>query len=108
MQEDSPCSILRLLAEVIKLKDTSMLSLELSVGDINHFTITFFEESELLSIQLFILQGIAAKYKDFNSDHGLALLALRGDMGRNDAKQVLCMLETRPRSNLMLCCKTSL
>ncbi|EDO33182.1 predicted protein, partial [Nematostella vectensis] len=50
------CSVLPTLTEVIKLRDTSMMALEIS--------------------------GIANKYPDFKSDHAMALLLMRGDVGR--------------------------
>ena len=34
-------------------------------------------------------QGIANKYPDFKSDHALALLLMRGDMTRAEARQVV-------------------
>lgn len=34
------------------------------------------------------MQGLAEKYQDFRADHALALLSLRGDMGRTQFKQV--------------------
>ena len=33
-------------------------------------------------------QGIANKYPDFKSDHALALLLMRGDVTRAEARQV--------------------
>ncbi|XP_048590659.1 exocyst complex component 3 [Nematostella vectensis] len=60
------CSVLPTLTEVIKLRDTSMMALEIS--------------------------GIANKYPDFKSDHAMALLLMRGDVGRIDARQLI--LET--------------
>ena len=37
----------------------------------------------------FYPQGIANKYPDFKSDHALALLLMRGDMTRAEARQVV-------------------
>lgn len=34
-------------------------------------------------------QGIANKYPDFKSDHALALLLMRGDVTRTEARQVV-------------------
>lgn len=36
----------------------------------------------------FVSQGIANKYPDFKSDHALALLLMRGDVTRTEARQV--------------------
>ncbi|XP_077990215.1 exocyst complex component 3-like [Glandiceps talaboti] len=61
--ESSPCQPVTMLAEFIKLKDTSMMSLEIS---------TF-----------------AAKYPDVHPDHIVAVLMIRGDLSRSEAKQML-------------------
>lgn len=63
LEPERQCSVLPTLAEVIKLKDTSMMALEIS--------------------------GIANKYPDFKSDHALALLLMRGDLTRNEARQLI-------------------
>ncbi|KAJ7389295.1 hypothetical protein OS493_032455 [Desmophyllum pertusum] len=60
---ETQCSVLPTLAEVIKLRDTSMMALEIS--------------------------GIANKYPDFKSDHALALLLMRGDVTRTEARQLI-------------------
>jgi hypothetical protein len=36
----------------------------------------------------YLYQGLAAKYPDIKSDHGMALLLMRGDVWRNEAKEV--------------------
>ncbi|CAH3195503.1 unnamed protein product [Porites evermanni] len=63
LEPEKLCSVLPTLAEVIKLRDTSMMALEIS--------------------------GIANKYPDFKSDHALALLLMRGDVTRADARQLI-------------------
>ncbi|XP_029211438.2 exocyst complex component 3-like isoform X2 [Acropora millepora] len=63
LEPEKKCSVLPTLAEVIKLKDTSMLALEIS--------------------------GLANKYPDLKSDHALALLLMRGDMSRADSRQLI-------------------
>lgn len=63
LEPETQCSILPTLAEVIKLRDTSMMALEIS--------------------------GIANKYPDFKSDHALALLLMRGDVTRAEARQLI-------------------
>eukprot|EP00795_Rhopilema_esculentum_P014160 gene14160-5161_t len=59
--DDSPCCVLAMMAEVLKVKDSAIVSLEIS--------------------------GLAEKYPDFRAEHALALLSLRGDMGRTESKQ---------------------
>lgn len=63
LQPEIQCPVLTTLAEVIKLRDTSMMALEIS--------------------------GIANKYPDFKSDHALALLLMRGDLTRGEARQLI-------------------
>lgn len=63
LQPETLCPVLTTLAEVIKLRDTSMMALEIS--------------------------GIANKYPDFKSDHALALLLMRGDLTRAEARQLI-------------------
>lgn len=63
LESEKQCSVLPTLAEVIKLRDTSMMALEIS--------------------------GIANKYPDFKSDHALALLLMRGDVTRAEARQLI-------------------
>lgn len=63
LEPETRCSVLPTLAEVIKLRDTSMMALEIS--------------------------GIANKYPDFKSDHALALLLMRGDVTRAEARQLI-------------------
>ncbi|RMX50459.1 hypothetical protein pdam_00018310 [Pocillopora damicornis] len=63
LQPETQCSVLSTLAEVIKLRDTSMMALEIS--------------------------GIANKYPDFKSDHALVLLLMRGDLTRTEARQLI-------------------
>lgn len=63
LEPEKKCSVLPTLAEVIKLKDTSMLALEIT--------------------------GLANKYPDLKSDHALALLLMRGDMSRADSRQLI-------------------
>eukprot|EP00794_Sanderia_malayensis_P003187 gene3187-3658_t len=65
--EDSPCSVLRQIAEVLRLKDSDIVSVEIS--------------------------GLADKYKDFRADHAMALLLLRGDLGRTESKRVYASYE---------------
>ena len=50
----------------------------------------------------FHIQGLANKYKHFRADHAMALLALRGDMGRADCLQV-CMVQyyILPRNDIL-------
>ncbi|XP_078678551.1 exocyst complex component 3-like [Branchiostoma floridae x Branchiostoma belcheri] len=61
-QEKSPCEVLKVMAEVIKLQDTAFLSLELS--------------------------GLVKDYPDIQPEHIQALLALRGDVSRSEARQL--------------------
>jgi len=63
LEPETQCTVLPTLAEVIKLRDTSMMALEIS--------------------------GIANKYPDFKSDHALALLLMREDMTRAEARQLI-------------------
>lgn len=67
--EDSPCAVLIPIAEVLKLKDSAIVSLEIS--------------------------GLAENYSDFRAEHALALLSLRGDMGRTESKQIVSDLKIR-------------
>lgn len=60
---DSPYDILVRFAEVLKVRDTEILSLELS--------------------------GLVRKYPDMTQDHLSALLMLRGDLGRLELKQLV-------------------
>ncbi|XP_065658404.1 exocyst complex component 3-like [Hydra vulgaris] len=69
ISQDSPCSILNLIAEVLRLKSTDIVSLEIS--------------------------GLATKYPDFRADHALALLAVRGDMGRTECLQLISDLKIK-------------
>lgn len=63
IKRESPFDALPLLAEVLKLKDGSLLSLEIS--------------------------GLIKRYPDISADHLLALVTMRGDMGRADARQLV-------------------
>ncbi|XP_076082869.1 exocyst complex component 3-like isoform X2 [Mytilus galloprovincialis] len=56
-------NVLPVLAEVLKLKDTSMISLE--------------------------IMGVVKKYPDIRVEHLISLLVLRGDMNRADARQMV-------------------
>lgn len=67
--ENSSCAILGSMAEVIRLKSTDIVSLEVS--------------------------GLANNYKHFRADHALALLAVRGDMGRTECIQLITDLKIR-------------
>lgn len=58
----SPCEVLIPIAEVIKLQDKSMMSLELS--------------------------GMVSKYSDASVEQLKALLAIRGDFSNNEAKEL--------------------
>ncbi|CAH1772731.1 unnamed protein product [Owenia fusiformis] len=60
---EAPFDVLPMLAEVIKLKDTSMMSLELS--------------------------SIIEKYPDLRQEQVVNLLSIRGDVGRGDARQLV-------------------
>ncbi|XP_028406073.1 exocyst complex component 3-like [Dendronephthya gigantea] len=57
------CAVILMLSEIIKLKDAQLLSLEIS--------------------------GVATKYKDFTSDHAMALLAMREDIGKGNISEIL-------------------
>lgn len=59
----SPLDALPLLAEVLKMKDTSLLSLEVS--------------------------GLIKRYPDISGEHLQSLLLLRGDMARNEARTLV-------------------
>lgn len=67
--ENSPCVVLKSCAEVLRIKSTDVVSLEVS--------------------------GLATTYPDFRSDHVLALLAVRGDMGRTESLQLIADLKIR-------------
>jgi len=67
--EESRCAVLASIAEVLRLKSTDIVSLEVS--------------------------GLANKYKHFRADHAMALLAVRGDMGRTDCLQLISDLGIR-------------
>ncbi|XP_042232976.1 exocyst complex component 3-like [Homarus americanus] len=58
---DSPCEVMKGLAEVIKVSDVEFISLE--------------------------LHRLLRRYPDMTSDHLTALLLLRGDLGRLDVRQ---------------------
>lgn len=58
---DSPCEVMKSLAEVIKVSDVEFLGLE--------------------------LHRLLRRYPDMTSDHLTALLLLRGDLGRLDVRQ---------------------
>ncbi|KAK2193648.1 hypothetical protein NP493_9g03026 [Ridgeia piscesae] len=62
-QDDSPFEALPMLAEVIKLKDTSMMSLELS--------------------------GLSSRYPDIRTDQLVSLLMIREDLGRSGSRQMV-------------------
>ncbi|XP_022101502.1 exocyst complex component 3-like isoform X3 [Acanthaster planci] len=62
-EDKSPCEVIPMLAEVIKLMDTSLLSLEIS--------------------------GLVNKYADIRTDHLVNLLVMRGDMSISSARQVI-------------------
>lgn len=72
--EDSVCFVLKAIAEVIRLMSQDIVSLEIS--------------------------GLATKYKDFRADHALALLAVRGDMGRTECLQLISDLSIRETDEL--------
>lgn len=59
----TPLDALPLLAEVLKMKDTSLLSLEVS--------------------------GLIKRYPDISGEHLQSLLLLRGDMARNEARTLV-------------------
>jgi len=67
--DNSPCSILAAVAEVLRIQNTEIVSFE--------------------------VMGLANKYKDFRADHALALLTVRGDMGRNERLQLITDLKIR-------------
>jgi len=67
--DKSRCAVLGSMAEVLKLKSTDIVSLEVS--------------------------GLANKYKHFRADHAMALLAVRGDMGRTECLQLITDLGIR-------------
>lgn len=58
---DSPCEVMKGLAEVVKVSDVDFISLE--------------------------LHRLLRRYPDMSSDHLTALLLLRGDLGRLDVRQ---------------------
>ncbi|XP_033640701.1 exocyst complex component 3-like [Asterias rubens] len=62
-QEQSPCVAIPMMAELIKMMDTSLLSLEIS--------------------------GLVHKYADVRFDHLVNLLVMRGDITVGNAKQVV-------------------
>lgn len=67
-----PLDALPLLAEVLKMKDTSLLSLEVS--------------------------GLIKQYPDISVDHLQSLLLLRGDMGRNEARSLVAEMRAEDPS----------
>ncbi|KAL1440971.1 hypothetical protein MTO96_009017 [Rhipicephalus appendiculatus] len=64
----SPLDALPLLAEVLKMKDTSLLSLEVS--------------------------GLIKRYPDISGEHLQSLLLLRGDMSRNEARTLVAEMRS--------------
>ncbi|XP_070533442.1 exocyst complex component 3-like [Ptychodera flava] len=62
-QDSPPCQPITMLSEFIKLKDTSMMSLEIST--------------------------LAAKYPDVHHEHIIAVLMIRGDLNKSEAKQLV-------------------
>ncbi|XP_023231105.1 exocyst complex component 3-like [Centruroides sculpturatus] len=73
IKRDSPFDALPLLAEVLKLKDASLLSLEIS--------------------------GLIKRYPDISVDQLTALVTLRGDVGRAEAKQLVTEMIPEAGSN---------
>uniref|UniRef100_A0A2R5LDR3 Putative exocyst complex subunit sec6 n=1 Tax=Ornithodoros turicata TaxID=34597 RepID=A0A2R5LDR3_9ACAR len=67
-----PLDALPLLAEVLKMKDTSLLSLEVS--------------------------GLIKRYPDISGEHLQSLLLLRGDMGRNEARSLVAEMRAEDPS----------
>ncbi|XP_042907612.1 exocyst complex component 3 isoform X2 [Parasteatoda tepidariorum] len=67
-QKESPFEAVPLLAEVIKLKDVSMLSLEIS--------------------------GVIRQYPDVTLEQLVALILCRGDVSKNEAKQLVSDIMT--------------
>lgn len=65
----SPFEALPCLAEVIKLKDNSMLSLEVS--------------------------GVLKRFSDMTVDQLVALILVRGDVGKNDARQLITEIKAK-------------
>lgn len=63
-----PLDALPLLAEVLKMKDTSLLSLEVS--------------------------GLIKRYPDISGEHLQSLLLLRGDMSRNEARTLVAEMRS--------------
>ncbi|XP_018493716.1 exocyst complex component 3 [Galendromus occidentalis] len=61
--KESELTVLKLMAEVLKMKDNSLLSLELS--------------------------GLVKRFPDVSADDLMALLDLRGDISRPDARQLI-------------------
>ncbi|CAB3985288.1 Exocyst complex component 3 [Paramuricea clavata] len=66
------CAVIPMLSEIIKLKSAELLSLEIS--------------------------GLATKYKDFTSDHAMALLAMREDIGRGNINEILANSDLSSRA----------
>lgn len=73
IKRDSPFDALPLLAEVLKLKDASLLSLEIS--------------------------GLIKRYPDISVDQLTALVTLRGDVGRMEARQLVTEMIPEAGSN---------
>ncbi|XP_066505374.1 exocyst complex component 3-like protein isoform X2 [Hoplias malabaricus] len=67
VNEVNPTALIPVLADLIKLKDTGLLTLEVS--------------------------GLIAKYPDISEEHVCALLDVRGDVPRDVRVTVLCLLE---------------
>ncbi|XP_014673816.1 PREDICTED: exocyst complex component 3-like [Priapulus caudatus] len=64
--ERSPCDALRQVSELLALRDTSMLSLE--------------------------IHGLVKNYPDISVDHMVAVLSLRGDTGKSEVRQMVADL----------------
>ncbi|XP_062522918.1 exocyst complex component 3-like [Corticium candelabrum] len=59
----STCTVLETLADVIEIKDISLLSLE--------------------------LEGLVNKHPDMREEHAMALLSVRGDVSKSQAKEII-------------------
>ena len=85
-----------MLSEIIKLKDAELLSLEISVSHFADPTLIWFFCGEIIhkvgteseGFNSLSTQGVATKYKDFTSDHAMALLSMREDIGRGNVNEV--------------------
>ncbi|XP_022694976.1 exocyst complex component 3-like isoform X2 [Varroa jacobsoni] len=66
-EEESKLDVLKLMAEVLKMKDSSLLSLEMN--------------------------GLVKKFPEVSADELLSLLDLRGDISRVDARQLIIDLK---------------